>query len=110
VRVYNPFSILNALNRRKFDNYWFTSGTPTFLVNLLREKQYDLAQVEGLEVDLSVFSTFEIDRLRVEALLFQIGYLTISAVQDDIYRLDYPNQEVKTSFAKSLLYTRVHAQ
>jgi PAS domain-containing protein len=104
VRVYNPFSILNALSQHKFDNYWFTSGTPTFLVNLLREKQYDLARVEGLEVDPSVFSTFDIDRLRLEALLFQTGYLTISDVSQGVYRFDYPNQEVRTSFAKSLLY------
>jgi hypothetical protein len=104
VRVYNPFSILNAFAAQEFGNYWFASGTPTFLVNLLREKQYDLTQIEGLEVDPAVFSTFEIDRLRIEALLFQTGYLTISAVQDGIYRLTYPNQEVKTSFTKSLLY------
>ena len=104
VRVYNPFSILNALSDQTFGNYWFTSGTPTFLVNLLREKQYDLSQIEGLEVDPSVFSTYEIDRLRLEALLFQTGYLTISDVQASIYRLDYPNQEVKTSFTKALLY------
>jgi hypothetical protein len=104
VRVYNPFSLLNAFSDNKFGNYWFASGTPTFLVNLLREKQYDLTQIEGLEVDPAVFSTFEIDRLRIEALLFQTGYLTISDIHDGIYRLAYPNQEVKTSFTKSLLY------
>jgi hypothetical protein len=104
VRVYNPFSLLNAFSDNKFGNYWFASGTPTFLVNLLREKEYDLTQLEGLEVDPSVFSTFEIDRLRIEALLFQTGYLTISDIRDGIYRLTYPNQEVRTSFSKSLLY------
>lgn len=104
VRVYNPFSILSAFSAQELGNYWFASGTPTFLVNLLCEKQYDLTQLEGLEVDPSVFSTFEIDRLRIEALLFQTGYLTISDVRDGIYRLTYPNQEVRTSFSKSLLY------
>ena len=104
VRVYNPFSILNAFSAQEFGNYWFTSGTPTFLVNLLRERQYDLSRIEGLEVDPSVFSTFEIDRLRLEALLFQTGYVTISDVHEGIYRLDYPNQEVKASFLKSLLF------
>ncbi len=104
VRVYNPFSILSAFSAGEFGNYWFTSGTPTFLVNLLKQEQYDLSRIEGMEVDPSVFSTFEIDRLRLEALLFQTGYVTISDVHEGVYRLDYPNQEVKTSFLKSLLY------
>jgi ATP-dependent exoDNAse (exonuclease V) beta subunit len=55
-------------------------------------------------VDPDVFNTFDIDRLRLEALLFQTGYLTISDVLDSFYRLDYPNQEVKTSFTKVLLF------
>ncbi len=105
VRVYNPFSILNACSEHKFGNYWFTSGMPTFLVNLLKQERYDLIRIEGLEVSQSIFTTFEIDRLRVEALLFQTGYLTISDVHDEIYRLDYPNQEVKAAFAESLLFT-----
>jgi hypothetical protein len=102
-KVYNPFSVLSALQKRALENYWFTTGTPTFLVNLLYEKQYDLPQLEGLEVSASVFSTFEIDRLSPEALLFQAGYLTIAGVDQNIYTLDYPNQEVKTSFTESLL-------
>ncbi|MBX7233350.1 MAG: ATP-binding protein [Caldilineales bacterium] len=104
VRVYNPFSVLNALSERKFGNYWFASGTPTFLINLLRQGRWDLTAIEGLEVDPSAFSTFEIDNLRLEALLFQTGYLTIGDVSNGIYRLDYPNQEVKVSFLKSLLF------
>lgn len=104
VRVYNPFSVLNAFSEHKFGNYWFTSGTPTFLIDLLRQERWDLTAIEGLEVDPSIFSTFEIDPLRLEALLFQTGYLTIDDVRDGIYRLDYPNQEVKVSFLKSLLF------
>ncbi len=103
LKVYNPFSVLNVLRDLEFSNYWFTTGTPTFLVNLLQEKQYPFPQLESLEVGASVFSTFEIDRLTPEALLFQTGYLTIADVQDGIYTLDYPNQEVKTSFTESLL-------
>jgi hypothetical protein len=59
--------------------------------------------LEGLEVGPSVFSTFELERLLPEALLFQTGYLTIADVDMGIYTLDYPNQEVKTSFTESLL-------
>ncbi|MEA3339129.1 MAG: AAA family ATPase [Chloroflexota bacterium] len=102
-RVYNPFSVLSALQQRALKNYWFATGTPTFLVNLLREKQYDLPRLEGLQVSQAVFSAFELERLTPEALLFQTGYLTIRDVQDNIYTLDYPNQEVRTAFAESLL-------
>ncbi len=101
--VYNPFSVLSVLRDLEFKNYWFTTGTPTFLIKLLREQQYALPQLEGLQVDETVFSTFEIDHLRPEALLFQTGYLTIAGVEGEIYTLDYPNQEVKTSFTKAVL-------
>jgi hypothetical protein len=104
VQVYNPFSVLNALSAMDFQNYWFATGAPTFLVNLLREKQYALPTLEGLQVSASVFSTFELERLAPEALLFQTGYLTIRDVQDSIYTLGYPNQEVKTAFTEALLF------
>ncbi len=103
-KVYNPYSVLNALSAQVLQNYWFETGTPTFLVNLLREKQYTLPALEGLQVDHSAFSTFELELLRPEALLFQTGYLTISDIEDEIYILDYPNREVKRSFTKSLLF------
>jgi hypothetical protein len=104
VKVYNPFSILNALVDQAIKNYWFQTGTPTFLVNLLREQQYELPQLEGLEVPASIFTTFDLDNLQPEAILFQTGYLTISHVEDELYTLDYPNQEVKVSFTEILLY------
>jgi hypothetical protein len=110
LKVYNPFSVLAALNHRALDNYWFATGTPTFLVNLLRERQYALPTLEGLEVSVSAFSTFEVERLVPEALLFQTGYLTIQNVQDDIYTLSYPNQEVKTSFTEALIFAEPIAQ
>ncbi len=104
VRVYNPFSVLNAFSAQEFGDYWFVSGTPTFLVNLLQQERYNLTEIEGLDVDPSIFATFEIDQLQPAALLFQTGYLTIRDVRAGVYRLDYPNQEVKTSFTKSLLF------
>jgi hypothetical protein len=103
IKVYNPFSVLNAFSDNAFKNYWFETGTPTFLVNLLKQEHYDLPQLEGLEVSRSIFSTFDIDRLFPEALLLQTGYLTITDVEDGIYTLNYPNREVKISFTESLL-------
>ncbi|MBX7235513.1 MAG: ATP-binding protein [Caldilineales bacterium] len=104
LQVYNPFSVLVALDRRELNNYWFETGTPTFLIDLLREKQYSLPALEGLQVSPSAFSTFELERLSPEALLFQTGYLTIHDVQDNIYTLGYPNQEVKTAFTEAMLF------
>jgi len=103
IKVYNPFSILNALVDLAIKNYWFVSGTPTFLVNLLREKQFHVADIEQIEVTPSVFTTFDLDNLKSEALLFQTGYVTIKDVQEELYILGYPNQEVKVSFSESLL-------
>lgn len=103
IRLYNPFSVLNALEESDFRNFWFETATPVFLINLLKQLQYNSPQLEGLEVSKSIFSTFDIEYLNPEALLFQTGYLTIRDVQDDIYTLGYPNQEVKTSFIELLL-------
>jgi hypothetical protein len=103
LKVYNPFSTLSALKEMEFRSYWFETGTPAFLVNLLQEKRYSPPQLEGLQVSQAAFSTFELDRLSPEALLFQTGYLTIADVQDSIYTLNYPNQEVKTAFTEALL-------
>ncbi len=89
-----------------FKNYWFETGTPTFLVDLLRERAYPLPAIEDMPAAEPLFGTFELDRLAPEALLFQAGYLTIKNVQgdfSDLYRLGYPNQEVKSSFLEHLL-------
>jgi len=105
VKVYNPFSILCALQNKAFKNYWFETGTPTFLVNLLKGTGYNLPEIEQLVISQSSFSTFDVDRLIPEAILFQTGYLTIESVEDDyFYTLNYPNQEVKIGFNESLFF------
>ena len=101
-RMYNPFSILRALHSREFRDYWFESATPTFLVNLLKQEQYALPALEGLEVSRNVFATFDLERLRPEAILFQTGYLTIIDVQGRMFTLSYPNFEVKRAFTECL--------
>ncbi len=102
VNVYNPFSVLNAFNESALKNYWFETGTPTFLVNQLKQDRYPLPNIEHVQVTPAVFGAFEIDHLYPEALLFQTGYVTIKDVQDRLYTLGYPNQEVKSAFTESL--------
>jgi len=101
-QVYNPFSIINALSEYDFKNFWFETGTPSFLVHLIREKDYPIPQLENFEVRETTFSTYDLENLRLEALLFQTGYLTIHGFNGVLYQLGYPNQEVKTSFLNFL--------
>ena len=100
--VYNPFSVLSFFAKQNFDNFWFESGTPTFLVKLLnRQQQYNL---EAVQVDQIVFNSFELERIDPYTLLFQTGYATIKAVNHhQIYTLSYPNQEVRDSLLRHLL-------
>ncbi len=105
VRVYNPFSVLKALNEQAFKNYWFETGTPTFLVNLLHENRWYLPTIENMQATESVFSVYEIERLQPEALLFQTGYITVKNVEEGLYTFDYPNQEVKSAFLEILFYS-----
>ncbi len=108
VRVYNPFSVMSALKQNAFDRYWFETGTPTFLVDLLRERDWYLPQIEEMIAAESLFSMYEIEDLSPEALLFQTGYITIKNVEDHLYTFGYPNREVKKAFLESLLksYTK----
>ncbi len=103
-RVYNPFSTMMALQYKKFSNWWFETGTPRFLIDLIKEKDYDLTEIPA-EVNSMAFSTYEVDRLKILPLLFQTGYLTITAYDEKkgSYILDYPNKEVKQSFTEVLL-------
>ena len=100
--VYNPFSILNFFDRASFENFWFETGTPTFLVKLLkREQKYDFEQVLA---SAAALGSFELDRLHPVTLLFQTGYLTIRSRDEDMaYTLVYPNKEVRHSLLQHLL-------
>ncbi|MCD4738665.1 MAG: AAA family ATPase, partial [Anaerolineae bacterium] len=103
--VYNPFSLLKFFKHRRFANYWFETGTPTFLVNLIREQEYDIQLMEELVVDELAFSSYEIGNLSVIPLLFQTGYLTIQSYEPAarLYKLYYPNYEVENAFSRYLL-------
>ena len=99
--VYNPFSLLNFFVKQQFENYWFATGTPTFLINLAKNLQfYDF---ESIEIDASELNAYEIENLRLIPLMFQTGYLTIKGQADmGIYTLSYPNEEVRQSYLNLL--------
>jgi hypothetical protein len=105
--VYNPFDLLLLFQKRQFRPWWFETATPTFLVDLLTERQVWLPALGQLETDAALLSTFDVDRMATEALLFQTGYLTIEREERRFgeywYRLRYPNQEVYQSLTNSLL-------
>ena len=106
--VYNPFSLLNFLNEQRFRSYWFKTGTPSFLIELLRQKKIDAKQVESLQVEDTFFDSFNIEwGIAIEPLLFQTGYWTIKKIEYDnyfpIYTLTYPNLEVRRAFLHNLL-------
>jgi Predicted AAA-ATPase/PD-(D/E)XK nuclease superfamily len=99
--IYNPFSLLHFFRGKEFKNYWFETGTPTFLVNLSKEQ--DLYNFEQVRVDDSGLNAYEIENLRLIPLMFQTGYLTIKAQDDNgFYLLDYPNEEVRQSYLNLL--------
>jgi hypothetical protein len=105
-KVYNPYSILSFFNEYKFNNYWFKSGTPTFLIKVIKENNYDLANLEAIEVDENTFEAFEIEELNIHSLLYQTGYLTIVESFEIIqgykfYKMRIPNFEVRKSLMNS---------
>ncbi|MCP4110318.1 MAG: hypothetical protein GY749_33150, partial [Desulfobacteraceae bacterium] len=101
-RVYNPFSVVRLFEAGEFENFWFETATPSFLVNLIKEQEYPIPDIENLELAKEDFTVYELDNLELEALLFQTGYITIHDFDNTLYRMGYPNQEVKTSFLSYL--------
>ena len=106
-RVYNPFDILLLFRRRRFDAYWFETGTPTFLIETLFKRRVSSLALDRMEGSSELLSTFDVDDMATEALLFQTGYLTITAEEnlggERLYQLGYPNREVRQSLNRSLL-------
>ena len=106
-KVYNPFDILLLFDRREFDAYWFESATPTFLVETLVRRRVSSLALEGMLSSSELLSAFDVGAIATEALLFQTGYLTIKDTErlggETLYRLGYPNLEVRQSLNRSLL-------
>ena len=106
-KVYNPFDILLLFRTREFAAHWFETGTPTFLVDTLFRRRVSSLALDGMVSSAELLSTFDVDDMPTEALLFQTGYLTIVRPEprggEMFYRLGYPNREVRQSLNRSLL-------
>ena len=106
-QVYNPHDVLSLLRNREFRPYWFETGSPNFLFRMLVENSVSPMELENRMADMSLVSKFDVNDIGVEALLFQTGYLTIAEERrdefDNLYRLDYPNHEVRLSLNLGLL-------
>ncbi len=106
--VYNPFDILLYFSERQFRSHWFETGTPTFLIKLLLEKNFFIPKMENLEAGERLIGSFDVDFIEPENLLFQTGYLTVKDWMQEPegirYVLTFPNREVRISFSNYLLY------
>lgn len=102
-RVYNPFSILQLFNQSVFQDYWFKTGTPAFLIEKIKAAQ--TFRFNDLKVSRRLFDSYDLENLDLYALLFQTGYLTIRGIDYDqgTYLLDYPNREVEEAMHDYLL-------
>lgn len=103
--VYNPFSTLKLLSSKDFASHWFETGTPLFLIHLIRKRQFDLSNLEQINVSEQSFSSFDIEDLPTLPLLYQTGYLTIKSTLPHVnaFCLGFPNREVSQAFSESLL-------
>ena len=106
-KVYNPFDILLLFDTREFKAYWFATGSPSFLIETLLERRLSSLSLEDMIGSDDLLSKFDVGDIATEALLFQTGYLTIAEERSlggkTLYRLGYPNQEVKQSLNEHLL-------
>ena len=106
-KVYNPFDILLLFDSREFGAYWFETGTPTFLIETLFKRRVSSLKLNDMMGNNDLLSTFDVDEIATEALLFQTGYLTITGEENlggkSLYWLGYPNREVRQSLNESLL-------
>ena len=109
--MYNPFSVLNTLKRKKFGSYWFETGTPSYLVTLLQMHEYNLKEMAQSDVTADVLNSVDIASTNPIPVIYQSGYLTIKGYDPDFktYTLGFPNAEVEEGFIKYLLphYTAV---
>jgi len=106
--LYNPYSILSYFDFEEFKNFWFETGTPTFLLELMDDQK--MVKIENIEVGEATFSSYDIKRLQLIPILFQTGYLTIKEKKTNgLYVLDYPNMEVRASLVQNIIGFFRHA-
>ncbi|BDF54886.1 MULTISPECIES: ATP-binding protein [Butyricimonas] len=109
--IYNPFSVLNTFAKQEFGSYWFETGTPTYLVELLKQNHYNLEQMSHEETNSEVLNSIYADESPIP-VIYQSGYLTIKDYDPrfENYILGFPNREVEEGFIKFLMpfYTNVN--
>ncbi|MBO5538844.1 MAG: ATP-binding protein [Prevotella sp.] len=110
--IYNPFSLLNAFCDGELKNYWFESGTPTFLIRQLQHFRTDITAMDDMEEPVDAFNVPTEAMTTALPLLYQSGYLTIKGYdrEGELYRLSIPNQEVRVGYTKGLLPTYIGLQ
>jgi len=106
--VYNPFDILLFIsNGYIFDNYWFSTGTPSFLLKLIDKNKYYIPNFENIVKNRSILDSFDIHSIDLETLMWQTGYLTITEARQTpagmLYQLSIPNQEVQIALMGSIV-------
>ena len=104
IGMYNPFSLLNTFDQNKFGSYWFETGTPSFLVELLKKDNYALPNLTKEQVSADVLNCIDSMSDNAIPLIYQSGYLTIKGYDEEfgIYRLGFPNKEVEDGFIQLL--------
>ena len=104
IGIYNPFSLLNTFKYKEFGSYWFETGTPTYLVELLKKHHYDLRRMAHEETSISVLNSIDSASDNPIPVIYQSGYLTIKGYDEEfgIYSLGFPNREVEEGFIKFL--------
>jgi hypothetical protein len=106
LKVYNPFGLLLHFNSGgDFLPYWFETGSPTYLINMIKKQKINILDIPKKYLHFHDFQRYDVDKMRADVLLYQTGYLTISnyCEEDQIFEFDYPNEEVRSSFMKSLI-------
>ncbi len=100
LKIYNPYSVLLYLSSGNFLNYWFESGTPSFLIHLMKTQEFPIFDIQDSEVHIDEIRTCDLDKVRLLPLLWQTGYLTIKSYNSETrnYTLAFPNEEVRVSF------------
>ena len=109
IGMYNPFSLLNAFKYKEFGSYWFETGTPTYLVKLLKKHHYDLERMAHEETDSQVLNSIDSESTNPIPVIYQSGYLTIKGYDEEfgMYRLGFPNREVEEGlYVSCSLFTR----
>ena len=107
--LYNPFWLLNFFDKKQYQNYWFSTATPTFLINLIKTGKYDFStlDLERIKVNNEILDAFDIETIELKTLLFQSGYLTIKEIVnlgwEMSYTLGVPNEEVRKSLNSHLI-------